>query len=257
VAGGKWQGFQTQPHIDYGDVNRYGPNAPWQQPEKDNVALPDVLFPAVRRIEVPQAAGLGVSVDGDSPSLPSFSPYQTRPQQYVEVLTAACDLADPTGNTAPSHVHRMWRVARLPSTLRPDSPTPDHIKAGLRSYDGRLEELLGGGPPERGYRYVGPAELAVMARQSVGTGTRIVSVAGFESWAGRQSPAELAEPFTYVVGLDGRLWLAPRRSEHVASSARTSPSAVPRKESALSLSRTTSPGWGVSVGWTSSHSGGT
>ncbi|MER5524052.1 glycosyl hydrolase 115 family protein [Streptomyces sp. NPDC002677] len=86
VAGGKWRGFQTQPHIDYGDVDRYGPNAPWQQPEKDNVALPDVLFPAVRRIEVPEAAGLGVSVDGDAAGLPSFSPYQTRPQQYVEVF---------------------------------------------------------------------------------------------------------------------------------------------------------------------------
>ena len=88
VAGGKWRGFQTQPHIDYGDVDRYGPNAPWQQPEKDNVALPDVLFPAVRRIEVPEAAGLGVSVDADEGTLtlPPFSPYQTRPQQYVEVF---------------------------------------------------------------------------------------------------------------------------------------------------------------------------
>ncbi|MFJ9371925.1 glycosyl hydrolase 115 family protein [Streptomyces sp. NPDC101455] len=99
VAGGKWAGFQTQPHIDYGDVERYGPNARWQQPEKDNVALPDVLFPAVRRIEVPGAAGLGVSVDGASGSeagawwpggaaavLPAFSPYQTRPQQFVEVF---------------------------------------------------------------------------------------------------------------------------------------------------------------------------
>ncbi|MFD4971647.1 glycosyl hydrolase 115 family protein [Streptomyces sp. NPDC058424] len=99
VAGGKWNGFQTQPHIDYGDVERYGPNAGWQQPEIDNVAIPDVLFPAVRRIEVPRAAGLGVSVDGaeDAGSwwpggaataarLPSFSPYQTRPQQYVELF---------------------------------------------------------------------------------------------------------------------------------------------------------------------------
>ncbi|MER5524045.1 hypothetical protein ABT075_05435 [Streptomyces sp. NPDC002677] len=76
--------------------------------------------------------------------------------------------------------------------------------------------MLGGGPPERGYRYVGPAELAVTARQSTATGTRIASVADFESWAGRQSPAELAEPFTYVVGTDGLLRLAPRRSEHVA-----------------------------------------
>ncbi|MEV6478601.1 glycosyl hydrolase 115 family protein [Streptomyces sp. NPDC051576] len=93
VADGKWAGFQTQPHIDYGDVERYGPNAGWQQPEKDNVALPDVLFPAVRRIEVPEAAGLGVAVDGDggvagsgAAVLPVFSPYQTRPQQYVEVF---------------------------------------------------------------------------------------------------------------------------------------------------------------------------
>ncbi|MEV0735980.1 glycosyl hydrolase 115 family protein [Streptomyces sp. NPDC050549] len=98
VAGGKWRGFQTQPHIDYGDVERYGPNAGWQQPEKDNVALPDVLFPAVRRIEVPVGAGLGVAVDGSEDVwpggtgaatgavLPVFSPYQTRPQQFVEVF---------------------------------------------------------------------------------------------------------------------------------------------------------------------------
>ncbi|MEV0907121.1 glycosyl hydrolase 115 family protein [Streptomyces hokutonensis] len=98
VAGGKWKGFQTQPHIDYGDVERYGPNAGWQQPEKDNVALPDVLFPAVRRIVVPEGAGLGVAVDGSEdawpggagvrtdPVLPVFSPYQTRPQQFVEVF---------------------------------------------------------------------------------------------------------------------------------------------------------------------------
>nr|WP_048821316.1 glycosyl hydrolase 115 family protein [Streptomyces ipomoeae] len=98
VAGGKWRGFQTQPHIGYGDVERYGPNAGWQQPEKNNVALPDEIFPKVRRIEVPEAAGLGVAVDGSEDSgewwprsgaeavLPAFSPYQTRPQQYVEIF---------------------------------------------------------------------------------------------------------------------------------------------------------------------------
>ncbi|MFI0166795.1 glycosyl hydrolase 115 family protein [Streptomyces sp. NPDC017095] len=104
VADGKWQGFQTQPHIDYGDVDRYGPNAPWQQPEKDNVALPDVLFPAVRRVDLPAAAGLGVSVDGSEDAghwwpggasgaalLPPFSPYQTRPQQYVEVFNRGAE----------------------------------------------------------------------------------------------------------------------------------------------------------------------
>ncbi|MFJ9246024.1 glycosyl hydrolase 115 family protein [Streptomyces sp. NPDC101776] len=104
VAGGKWAGFQTQPHIDYGDVERYGPNAGWQQPERDNVALADVLFPAVRRIGVGEGQGegaeLGVAVDGASELgawwpggaagvaavLPAFSPYQTRPQQFVEVF---------------------------------------------------------------------------------------------------------------------------------------------------------------------------
>lgn len=107
VAGGKWRGFQTQPHIGYGDVERYGPNAGWQQPEKDHVALPDEIFPKVRRIEVPEAASLGVAVDGSEDSgewwpggasasasasasgeavLPVFSPYQTRPQQYVEIF---------------------------------------------------------------------------------------------------------------------------------------------------------------------------
>ncbi|MFE9783402.1 glycosyl hydrolase 115 family protein [Streptomyces sp. NPDC005775] len=95
VAGGKWQGFQTQPHIDYGDVARYGPNAPWQQPEIDNVALKDVLFPAVKRIDLPAGAEMGVAVDGSaawwpherSPAvLPVFSPYQSQPAQYIEVF---------------------------------------------------------------------------------------------------------------------------------------------------------------------------
>jgi hypothetical protein len=95
IAGGKWQGFQTQPHIDYGDVARYGPNAPWQQPELNNVAIPDVIFPAVRRLDLPAAAALGVAVDGSPqawpgaagrPVLPEFSPYQTAPAQYIDVF---------------------------------------------------------------------------------------------------------------------------------------------------------------------------
>ncbi|MGW5721301.1 glycosyl hydrolase 115 family protein [Amycolatopsis sp. NPDC003865] len=95
IAGGKWQGFQTQPHIDYGDVARYGPNAPWQQPELNNVALPDVIFPAVRRIELPAGPSLGVAVDGSAqawpgaagrPVLPEFSPFQSAPAQYIDVF---------------------------------------------------------------------------------------------------------------------------------------------------------------------------
>ncbi|MEV6109867.1 glycosyl hydrolase 115 family protein [Streptomyces sp. NPDC051940] len=93
IADGKWQGFQTQPHIGYGDVARYGPNAPWQQPELNNVALPDEIFPAVRRIDVPEAAELGVAVAGSdawwpdtvgAARLPVLSRYGTDP--YLEVF---------------------------------------------------------------------------------------------------------------------------------------------------------------------------
>ncbi|MEN3306097.1 MAG: hypothetical protein V7603_2299 [Micromonosporaceae bacterium] len=95
LAGGKWNNWQLQPHIDYGDVARYGPNAPWQQPELNNVALPDVIFPAVKRIDVPPAAALGVAIDGSDKAwpgepaaavLPAFSPYQSQPSQYIDVF---------------------------------------------------------------------------------------------------------------------------------------------------------------------------
>jgi len=95
LAGGKWQNFQSQPKIGYGDIARYGPNAPWQQPELNNQALPDEVFPAVQRIQVPAAAEMGVAIDGSdqwwpaatTPAvLPTFSPYQSQPRQYVEVF---------------------------------------------------------------------------------------------------------------------------------------------------------------------------
>ncbi len=95
LADGKWRNFQSQPKIGYGDIERYGPNAPWQQPELNNVALPDEVFPAVQRIEVPPGADMGVAVDGSdqwwpagagSAVLPTFSRYQSRPGQYLEVF---------------------------------------------------------------------------------------------------------------------------------------------------------------------------
>lgn len=96
LAGGKWKGFQTQPKIGYGDKERYGPDAGWQQPQTPNhVALPDEVFPAVQRIELPDRAEMGVGIDGsdawwphaEEPAvLPAFSPYQTRPDQYIEVF---------------------------------------------------------------------------------------------------------------------------------------------------------------------------
>ncbi|AGL17375.1 glycosyl hydrolase 115 family protein [Actinoplanes sp. N902-109] len=86
LAGGKWKNWQLQPKIGYGDVARYGPNAPWQQPELNNVALPDEIFPAVRRIDVPAAADMGVALDGGDPAvLPAFSPWQAQPGQFIEI----------------------------------------------------------------------------------------------------------------------------------------------------------------------------
>ncbi|WP_214105833.1 hypothetical protein [Acrocarpospora catenulata] len=95
LAGGKWKNWQLQPHIGYGDIARYGPNAPWQQPELNNVALPDEIFPAVRRITLPAVAEMGVAIDGSdawwpnsaaAAVLPEFSPYQSQPEQYIEVF---------------------------------------------------------------------------------------------------------------------------------------------------------------------------
>ncbi|MFI5898234.1 hypothetical protein ACIA5D_49965 [Actinoplanes sp. NPDC051513] len=66
----------------------------------------------------------------------------------------------------------------------------------------------------RRYRYVGPAELR---DEHPATGAVIVvSRETLDRWLGRRTQAELDEPFTFVVALDGRLRLAPRRSEHVA-----------------------------------------
>jgi glycosyl hydrolase family 115 (putative glucuronidase)/glycosyl hydrolase family 115 len=95
VAGGKWANFQLQPHIDYGDVARYGPNAPWQEPELNNVAIPDVIFPAVQRVQLPAGPDMGVAIDGsaawwpaaqDPAVLPQFSPYQAQPAQFIDVF---------------------------------------------------------------------------------------------------------------------------------------------------------------------------
>ncbi|BCJ48760.1 hypothetical protein Asp14428_02350 [Actinoplanes sp. NBRC 14428] len=87
LAGGKWRNWQLQPKIGYGNVERYGPNAPWQQPEKDNVALPDEIYPYLKRVEVPAEAGMGVALDGGDPRvLPEFSPYQAQEAQYLDVF---------------------------------------------------------------------------------------------------------------------------------------------------------------------------
>lgn len=86
LAGGKWKGWQTQPKIGYGNVARYGPNASWQQPELNNVALPDEIYPYLKRITVPAEAALGVALDGgDATTLPSLSPWSSEPSRFVEL----------------------------------------------------------------------------------------------------------------------------------------------------------------------------
>jgi Glycosyl hydrolase family 115/Gylcosyl hydrolase family 115 C-terminal domain len=103
IAGGKWKDFMLQPHIDYGDVARYGPNAPWQQPELNNVAIPDIIFPVLQRISLQAGAVLGVAIDGSDKAwpgeptpaiLPALSPHASQPAPYIEVFNRGQDPFD-------------------------------------------------------------------------------------------------------------------------------------------------------------------
>lgn len=67
----------------------------------------------------------------------------------------------------------------------------------------------------RSYAYVGPPELGSAVRRGA-EGRLIRSGTDLADWLTERGTAESAEPFTFVVALDGLLRLAPRRSEHVA-----------------------------------------
>jgi hypothetical protein len=127
LAGGKWHDWQLQPHIDYGDVARYGPNAPWQQPELNNVALPDVIFPAVRRINPPAGAEMGVAIDGSTQTwpdssaaavLPAFSPYQSQPAQYIDVFNRGLTAFPYTISAGQPWVHVWPSAGRVDKQVR-------------------------------------------------------------------------------------------------------------------------------------------
>jgi hypothetical protein len=65
-----------------------------------------------------------------------------------------------------------------------------------------------------GYRYIGPADLAERARPGPDVIT-VTSAQALTRWLASRPADEPGEPFTFVVGLDSQLRLAPRRSEHV------------------------------------------
>jgi len=61
---------------------------------------------------------------------------------------------------------------------------------------------------------VGPMDPAALARPD-GAGAVVASPSRLPSWAARRSAEDMAEPFTCAVDPEGRLGLAPRRSERV------------------------------------------
>jgi hypothetical protein len=62
---------------------------------------------------------------------------------------------------------------------------------------------------------VGPDGIRASVR--AGSEGRVIrSAADLDAWVSERGAEEADEPYTFVVGLDGLLRLAPRRSEHVA-----------------------------------------
>lgn len=105
LAGGKWEGWQTQPHLSYGAPG----NPSWQQQEYQWNNIQEFIWPEVVRITVPEDAEMGVAIGGsdnfwtdagagdesdEEPILPTFSPYQTQPEQYIEVFNRGGDPFD-------------------------------------------------------------------------------------------------------------------------------------------------------------------
>jgi hypothetical protein len=66
----------------------------------------------------------------------------------------------------------------------------------------------------RPYGYVGPPKLREQRTSVDAVG--VDTTATLARWLAGRDRGELAEPFTFVVALDGGLRLAPRRSEHIA-----------------------------------------
>jgi hypothetical protein len=109
IAGGRWSctadqapctGWASQPHLGYGK------DSPWQEPEVGFWAAADFIWPDLRQLAVPDAASMGVAIDGSTAwwpggataaaVLPVFSPYQTQSAQYIEVFNRGATPFDVT-----------------------------------------------------------------------------------------------------------------------------------------------------------------
>ncbi|MBN2320968.1 MAG: glycosyl hydrolase 115 family protein, partial [Acidobacteria bacterium] len=82
-AGGKWNHFMDQVHIGY---------TIWQDP-------PQNVMPKVTRLELPQTASMGISIEGspsvwpdssERPILPGFDPFN-RQRRYIDVFNRGAD----------------------------------------------------------------------------------------------------------------------------------------------------------------------
>ena len=91
------------------------------------------------------------------------------------------------------------------------------------------------------FGYVGPPDLLAKAVNAGATGWSVRTPDDLDRWVATRSPAELDEPFTYVVDLEGTLLLAPRRSEHVACAHGTDVLAAGE----IGLARRAGGGWTV------------
>ncbi|MBL7258958.1 glycosyl hydrolase 115 family protein [Paractinoplanes lichenicola] len=115
LAGGKWKNWQLQPKIGYGNVERYGPNAPWQQPELNNVALPDEIYPHLKRITVPSAAALGVG----SLKLPESSPWSSQRPPTLDIYNKGTTPYGYRVTTGASWVHVAPASGTVTDQARP------------------------------------------------------------------------------------------------------------------------------------------
>lgn len=66
----------------------------------------------------------------------------------------------------------------------------------------------------RHYHYVGPADIVGLPASPAAV--TVDSPSELANWLAAQGRDDIDEPFTFVIALDGRLRLAPRRSEHAA-----------------------------------------